>query len=255
MGSDRIKQIVDASGKTQRAIAQAIGVHENTFYRYYSGERDMTLPLAEKMMDYLGMKPALLHNKTAVRPIMTGIDKIDKMLLDITDAVMGEHCPQGVDTAAHYFSDTFLCASPEYTYGGESNERIGDSAYVASDVDNYDWKQLKIDKNIHLRGVDREQEFKSYMMRRKAGHVASFEYVFAHLVDKKTICFMIQSTWSCTEHKHAPSNADQWKIRESYRSFDHLILQNSISQVLYDGAELVIDRKLWLPMSGDFKHV
>ena len=252
MGANRIKQIVDASGKTQRSIARAIGVHENTFYRYYAGERDMTLSLAEKMMDYLGMNPAQLHNNTPVRPIMTGIKAIDKMLLDITDAIMGEQCPNGVDTAAHYFSDTFLCASPEYTYGGEPTKRVGDSGNMASDVKNYEWTQLQIDKNIQLRGVTRAQEFSSYMNRRKSGHVASFQYIFAHLVDKYTICFLIESTWSIVDTKLAPVNVDQWKIRESYRSFDHLILRNSISQVLYDGAELVIERKLWHPMEGRF---
>ncbi len=244
---NRIAEIIDASGKTQRSIAKAIGVHENTFYRYYSGERDMTLPLAQKMMEFLGMNPCLLHDTSPVRPILTGIDIIDKMLLDITDAVMNEDCAKGVDSAAHYFSDTFLCASPEYTYGGEPTDRIGASAHTYDENHTYPFSQMKIDKNIQMRGVTRSQEFASWTKRRSANHVASFHYLFAHLVDAKTICFRLQSSWSIVDKLATPNTAAWKNIRETYSSVDHIILRNSISQVLYEGADLLIDRKIWYP--------
>ena len=251
----RIAALIDASGKTHKSIANAIEVHENSLARYYSGERDMGLETAARLAKALNIDPALIFNDRPIRPIMTGIAAIDRMLLDLTDAIMNEDCANGIDAAAHYFSDTFLCASPEYTYGGAPTEREGDSGNVASDVQNYKWTKLQIDKNIQLRGVTRAQEFDSYMKRRKSGHVASFEYIFAHLVDKYTICFLIQSTWSIIDTKLAPTNTAQWKIRESYRSIDHLIFRNSISQVLYDGAALVVERKLWHPMGGHFRPI
>ena len=251
---NRIADIINASGKTQRSIAKAIGVHENTFNRYYSGERPMTLPLAHKMMGFLGMNPALLFDDSPVRPALTGLGLIDAMLVKLINSVMSEDCIRGIDTAAHYFSDTFLCASPEYTYGGGSTERIGDSGHMASEVPEYDWSQVRIDKNIQFRGVTRAQEFSAFKMRRKSGHIASFDYEFAHLVDDHTICFLLQSNWAIIDDRRAPANADQWKIRESYQSVDHLILRHSVSQVLYEGADLLIDRKIWHPIKGHFTN-
>ena len=250
--STRIAALIDASGKTHKSIANAIEVHENSLARYYSGERDMGLETAARLAKALNIDPALLFNDRPIRPIMTGIATIDRMLLDLTGAIMNEDCAKGIDAAAHYFSENYVCASPEYTYGAAPNKRMGDSGHMVADADDFHFKKLRLDKNLHLRGVTRSQEFNSYSGRRNSGHVASFEYLFAHIVDKKTICFLIQSTWAIIDKRHAPTNAEQWKIRESYRSFDHLILRNSVSQVLYDGADLVIERKLWHPMVGRF---
>jgi transcriptional regulator with XRE-family HTH domain len=54
--SDQVRKAINAAGVTRYRIAQDTGVDEATLSRFVNGERGLSLPVLDKLADYLGLE-------------------------------------------------------------------------------------------------------------------------------------------------------------------------------------------------------
>ena len=84
--SERIKEAVERSGKTQRRLAEEIGVTEVSFSRYVNGTRIPKAPIAEKIAKACGVSVSwLLTGRKELR------EKVEMIISYTTDGTDFQH--------------------------------------------------------------------------------------------------------------------------------------------------------------------
>ncbi len=64
---ERIRQEIDASGKTRYRISQDTGIHQSQLSRLMSGESGITVETLEKLARYLGFELVLRSRRRRSR--------------------------------------------------------------------------------------------------------------------------------------------------------------------------------------------
>lgn len=54
--ADQLRQAIEDSGESVNAIARAADIAQPVLYRFYTGERDLTLTTADKLIRYFGFE-------------------------------------------------------------------------------------------------------------------------------------------------------------------------------------------------------
>jgi len=54
--ADQLRQAIEDSGQSVYAIAKAAGIAQPVLHRFYTGERDLTLSTADKLIEYFGLE-------------------------------------------------------------------------------------------------------------------------------------------------------------------------------------------------------
>jgi transcriptional regulator with XRE-family HTH domain len=54
--TDRLRRAIERSGQSQNEIAKGSGVSQGVVSRFVRGERDISLPVADRLCAYLGFR-------------------------------------------------------------------------------------------------------------------------------------------------------------------------------------------------------
>lgn len=54
--ADQLRRAIEDSGLSVTAIAKAAGIAQPVLHRFYTGERDLTLTTADKLIVYFGLE-------------------------------------------------------------------------------------------------------------------------------------------------------------------------------------------------------
>ncbi|MDA1054860.1 MAG: helix-turn-helix transcriptional regulator [Planctomycetota bacterium] len=54
--ADQLRQAIEDSGESVYAIAKAAGIAQPVLHRFSTGERDLTLTTADRLLEYFGLE-------------------------------------------------------------------------------------------------------------------------------------------------------------------------------------------------------
>lgn len=218
----RLREAVQISAKTGKDIAAAVDVHPNTLSHYLSGQRQIPLELAGRIMEYIEMDYSLLFSTVPIRRKLTGVAHVDDILRDICRAMATAE-----DVAKHHFTPEYMCISSEYINHPKSLERDGT------------WTKVRMSKDIYAFGVSRQVEHESFGKRAAEKWECTPKIIFADIISDKCVSMMNETRWKKTD--------TQWSNETVYRSIDYLFLNEKIGEMDY-GKPGLVKRKVWTPM-------
>ena len=223
----RLQEVVGYTKRSKKDIAAHLGIDRTTLNNYIDGSRSISLVHAQKLMTYCGLELSLLHNNEPIHTHLTGLQKIDQIILELYNVINLKD-----DECAHYFSEDYVCCSKSYDHHDRDCE---------TSQNGIEWVSVSMGFKSAKYGVSRAVEWESFRKRVDSGQTPTSRILQAEIVNEKKLMVVVEITWSREEE------VKDWNLSRTYRSIDFLKFKNTIDNVEACKSPCIIVRKMWAP--------